>query len=59
MLGRQNLGITAFGVNANEGDAGELLFIPPNRRRPRADATPQPARPNSPAASVRKPLSGM
>lgn len=25
---RQNLGITAFGVNANEGDAGELLFIP-------------------------------
>ncbi len=25
---RQNLGITAFGVNANEGDTGELLFIP-------------------------------
>jgi mannose-6-phosphate isomerase-like protein (cupin superfamily) len=25
---RQNLGITAFGLNANEGDAGELLFIP-------------------------------
>jgi mannose-6-phosphate isomerase-like protein (cupin superfamily) len=25
---RQNLGITAFGVNANEGNAGELLFIP-------------------------------
>lgn len=25
---RQRLGITAFGVNANEGDAGELLFIP-------------------------------
>jgi mannose-6-phosphate isomerase-like protein (cupin superfamily) len=24
---RQNLGITAFGVNANEADAGELLFI--------------------------------
>jgi mannose-6-phosphate isomerase-like protein (cupin superfamily) len=25
---RQNLGITAFGVNAGEGDAGELLLIP-------------------------------
>ena len=25
---RQNLGITAFGVNANEGNAGDLLFIP-------------------------------
>jgi mannose-6-phosphate isomerase-like protein (cupin superfamily) len=25
---RQNLGITAFGMNANEGDAGELLFLP-------------------------------
>ena len=25
---RQYLGITAFGVNANEGDAGDLLFVP-------------------------------
>jgi mannose-6-phosphate isomerase-like protein (cupin superfamily) len=25
---RQNLGISAFGINANEGDAGDLLFIP-------------------------------
>lgn len=25
---RQNLGISAFGLNANEGDSGELLFIP-------------------------------